>query len=164
MTIENGSDLIITLTLKDDKGNNLRVSTKPSFFVKVFTTDKNRYLEFDKSDVTVKSDSDQLYISADQLAVLESGVIAYSYGWGITDSNFGDNEYNRIRTVYTDYYFKNTGATSEPSNPINHQTIQQIKNRIADEVERATAVENSLSERIDAHSIRVEDNTLIITI
>lgn len=163
MIIERGSDLIITLSLKDDKGNNIRVSTKPSFFIKVFTTDKKKYLEYDKSDITVTNDADKLYISADQLEVMDSGVIAYSYGWGVTDTKFGDNEYNRIRTVYTDYYFKNDGTATEPSNPINHQTIQQIKNRIAEEVERATSVENSLSERIDAHTVTVKDGTLIIT-
>lgn len=163
MIIERGSDLIITLTLKDDKGSNIRVNTKPSFFIKVFTADKKKYLEYDKSDITTTNDNDKLYLSADQLEVLESGVIAYSYGWGVSDKNFGDNEYNRIRTVYTDYYFKNDGETTEPSNPINHQTIQQIKNRIAEEVDRATSVENSLSERIDAHTVTVKDGTLIIT-
>lgn len=163
MIIERGSDLIITLTLKDDKGNNIRVNTKPSFFIKVFTADKKKYLEYDKADITTTDEYDKLYLSSDQLEVLESGVIAYSYGWGVSDTNFGDNEYNRIRTVYTDYYFKNDGAATEPSNPINHQTIQQIKNKIAEEVERATSVENSLSERIDAHTVTVKDGTLIIT-
>jgi hypothetical protein len=65
MIIERGSDLIITLSLKDDKGNNIRVNTKPSFFIKVFTTDKKKYLEYDKSDITVTNDADKLYISAD---------------------------------------------------------------------------------------------------
>lgn len=163
MIIERGSDLIITLTLKDDKGGNIRVSTKPSFFVRVFTADKKQYLEYVKGDITTTNDYDKLYISADDLAVLESGVIAYSYGWGVIDANFGDNEYNRIRTVYTDYYFRNDGESIAASNPINYQTIQQIKNKIAEETERATTVENDLSERIDAHSVTIENGTLIIT-
>lgn len=158
MTIEKGNDLI--LLIKDERGNGIRVNNKSSFYIKVFTTDKNHYLEYGKLDVVEKNDYDTIYISAEDLATLESGVIAYTYGWGVTDANFEDGEYNKTKTIYTDFYFKNDGNTN---NPVNSSTADQLRKSIEQETKRATAAENSLSERINAHTVTVSDNTLYIT-
>lgn len=149
MTISKGSDLI--LKIKDDRGNGIRVSNKASFFIRVFTTDPSSYLEYGKEDVVERDDFDTLHIPADKLAELESGVVAYTYGWGVNDSNFDDGEYNRLKTVYTSIYFRNDESGANGTGSIGNLEIKDIKNTIAD-----------INERLNAHTVTVMDNTLII--
>ena len=94
MIIESGSDLLLILNLTDEKGNRIRVNTKSSFTIRVFTTDRKKYLEYSKSDVVTSNDYDKLYINSNELEVLESGVITYTYMYGVGDKNFNDGEYN----------------------------------------------------------------------
>lgn len=157
MIIENGSDLLLVLNLTDEKGNRIRVSTKNSFTIKVFTANRLRYLEFNKADIVTTNEYDKLYINSNDLQVLESGVIAYTYMYGTKDNNFNDGEYNNQKTVYTDYYFQNRGGSGIPSNPVDYQTIQNIKNSIKEETDRATAVEGSLFNKMDEHQTEVNN-------
>ena len=154
MIIEKGSDLV--LRIKDDKGNGIRVANKPSFFIKVFTSDKNTYLEYSKDEVVERNDFDTIAITADKLAELGSGVIAYTYGWGISDNTFEDGEYNKIKTIYTDFYFKNTDDnTREPSDSTtgNSWGLKDLMKEIQE-----------LKDRMDWHNIEVDNTTLKITI
>lgn len=146
MTIERGSDLV--LKIKDDRGNGIRVSNKASFYIRVFTADKNQYLEYHKNDIIERNDYDTVHLSSDALATLDSGVIAYTYGWGISDDNFNDGEYNKVKTVYTNYYFQNDEVV--PS--ISAGDVQILREKI-----------ESLTEKVEAHTVTVEGNTLIIT-
>lgn len=155
MIIENGSDLLLVLNLTDEKGNRIRVSSKSSFTIKVFTADSKQYLEYGKEDIITTNEYDKLYLNANELQVLESGVIAYTYMYGVTDKNFNDGEYNNQKTVYTDYYFKNTGASGGTVNPVDYKVIQQIKKSIKEETDRATAVEDSLFNKMENHQTEV---------
>lgn len=157
MIIESGSDLLLVLNLTDEKGNRIRVSSKSSFTIKVFTADRLKYLEYGKADIVSTNDYDKLYINSNELQVLESGVIAYTYMWGVGDKNFNDGEYNNQKTVYTDYYLQNRGGAGIPSNPVDYQTIQNIKNSIKEETDRATAVEGSLFNKMDEHQTEVNN-------
>ena len=65
MNITSGSDLI--LRIKDDKGNGIRVSNKASFFIKVFTTNPNNYIEYGKEDIVERNDYDTINIPANKL-------------------------------------------------------------------------------------------------
>lgn len=156
MIIENGSDLLLVLNLTDEKGNRIRVNTKNSFTIRVFTAERSNYLEYNKTDIVSTSDNDKLYLNSNELETLESGVIAYTYMYGIGDKNFNDGEYNNQKTVYTDYYYKNSGSSiGAPSNPVDYKVIQQLKDRIKDETDRATAVEGSLFNKMDEHQTEV---------
>lgn len=146
MNITSGSDLI--LRIKDDKGNGIRVSNKASFFIKVFTTNPNNYIEYGKEDIVERNDYDTINIPANKLQQLESGVIAYTYGWGMPDDNFEDGEYNILKTVYTNHYYQNNGTGGQVSN----LEIKDIRESIA-----------KINEKLNAHTVTVEDNTLIIT-
>ena len=157
MIIESGSDLLLVLNLTDEKGNRIRVASKSSFTIKVFTADRLKYLEYGKADIVTTNDYDKLYINSNELQVLESGVIAYTYMWGIGDKNFNDGEYNNQKTVYTDYYLQNRGGAGIPSNPVDYQTIQNIKNSIKEETDRATAVEGSLFNKMEEHQTEVNN-------
>lgn len=157
MIIESGSDLLLVLNLTDEKGNRIRVGSKSSFTIKVFTADRLKYLEYGKADIVTTNDYDKLYINSNELQVLESGVIAYTYMWGVGDKNFNDGEYNNQKTVYTDYYLQNRGGAGIPSNPVDYQTIQNIKNSIKEETDRATAVEGSLFNKMDEHQTEVNN-------
>lgn len=76
--------------------------------------------------------------------------------YGVGDKNFNDGEYNNQKTVYTDYYFKNSGSSiGAPSNPVDYKVIQQLKDRINDETDRATAVEGSLFNKMEEHQTEV---------
>lgn len=114
MIINRGDDLILRLHLKDDKGKRIRVEEKPSFYVKVFTSNKKNCLLYYKEQIKINENYDSIYISDEELAKLEAGVIAYIYGWGIADSNFDDMEYNRSQTTYTNFYFKNDEPLPTP--------------------------------------------------
>lgn len=156
MIIENGSDLLLVLNLTDEKGNRIRVNTKNSFTIRVFTAERSNYLEYNKTDIVSTSDNDKLYLNSNELETLESGVIAYTYMYGVGDKNFNDGEYNNQKTVYTDYYFKNSGCSiGTPSNPVDYKVIQQLKGSIKDETDRATAVEGSLFNKMDEHQTEV---------
>ena len=75
--------------------------------------------------------------------------------YGVTDKNFNDGEYNNQKTVYTDYYYKNTGCSGTPVNPVDYMVIQQIKKSIKEETDRATAVEDSLFNKMENHQTEV---------
>ena len=149
MIIEKGSDLI--LRIKDEKGNGIRVNNKSSFFIRVFTTDKSNYLEYGKEDVIERNDYDTIRIPADKLEQLDSGVIAYTYGWGISDDNFDDGEFNFLKTIYTSFYYNNQENSNNGG--IENKELKEIKESIA-----------NLSEQLNARTVTVQDNTLIITI
>lgn len=156
MIIENGSDLLLVLNLTDEKGNRIRVNTKNSFTIRVFTAERSNYLEYNKTDIVSTSDNDKLYLNSNELETLESGVIAYTYMYGVGDKNFNDGEYNNQKTVYTDYYYRNSGSSiGAPSNPVDYKVIQQLKDRIKEETDRATAVEGSLFNKMDEHQTEV---------
>lgn len=130
MIIQKGDDYILKLEIKDEKGCRINPKEKASFYVKVFTSNKSNYLQFNKNDVTICECgccNARLYIDALKLKSLESGVIAYTYGWGVSNDRFGDGEYNRSQTKYTDDYFKNDGYTPSipdtPSNPADNPYI-----------------------------------------
>ena len=145
MIIENGSDLLLVLNLTDEKGNRIIVNTKNSFTIRVFTVERSNYLEYNKTDIVSTSDNDKLYLNSNELETLESGVIAYTYMYGVDDKNFNDGEYNNQKTVYTDYYFKNSGCSiGTPSNPVDYKVIQQLKNSIKKETDRAKEAESKI--------------------
>lgn len=119
MIVEKGTDYILYLNLKDDNDTAIRVQDFVTFSVRVFTNDKKNYLLFNKNNVENKDDYDVIYIFADQLNVLHSGVIGYTYYYSVNDNNFTDDEeYNRNKTVYTNDYFRNISINTEPSNPV----------------------------------------------
>lgn len=150
MIVERGTDYILYLNLKDDDGAAMRVAECATFSIRVFTNDKKKYLLFDKNNVVNKGDYDCICISADQSEGLPSGVISYTYYYSINDSNFADDkQYNRNKTVYTEDYFMNDFLNTAPSNSVTLEAIKRVENLITDETNRATSVENQLSERID---------------
>lgn len=144
MIIENGSDLLLVLNLTDEKGNRIIVNTKNSFTIRVFTAERSNYLEYNKTDIVSTSDNDKLYLNSNELETLESGVIAYTYMYGVDDKNFNDGEYNNQKTVYTDYYFKNISNSAAPSNPVNYKVIEEIKDSIKQETDRAKEAESKI--------------------
>ena len=108
MIINKGSDLIIILHLEDINGDKIRVADTSSLLIKLFTTQKGQFLSFGKDDIVVDGEYDKLIVSSNMLDTLNCGVIAYTYSYGVYNSNFGDYEFNSNQTVYTDYYLKNT--------------------------------------------------------
>ena len=87
MIINNGDDYILKLKLKDERGNDINPKEKASFYVRVFTINKNKYIEFTQEDI-IGCDYDcfRIFVDSTKLASLESGVISYIYGWGVSNN------------------------------------------------------------------------------
>ena len=96
-----------------------------SITVQIDGEDEVGYLEFDNLLKCVENkEFDVIYIFADQLNVLHSGVIGYTYYYSVNDNNFTDDEeYNRNKTVYTNDYFRNISINTDPSNPVKELDI-----------------------------------------
>ena len=118
MIIDKGSDLILRLELEDIKGQPLRVADTTSFTLKVFTTDEGNFIQFEKDEIIVEDDTDKIVLTASVLERLNSGVIAYSYSYGINNEYFQDQEYNKKKIVYTNFYYRNTIIPITPDNTI----------------------------------------------
>ena len=138
MIIQKGSDLIINLVQTAD-------------LVRIFTTDESKCIE--KRNVT----DIQLHIESDELAKLASGVIAYSYYYHVADDDFSDRKYNKIDTVYTDYYYRdgdeqgvlNSDVTVTPT------IIDYLDKRLAQ-------LEDQIQNADKLYDIQVVGNTLVI--
>lgn len=154
MIIQKGSDLIINLVQTAD-------------LVRIFTTDESKCIE--KRNVT----DIQLHIESDELAKLASGVIAYSYYYCVADDDFSDRKYNKIDTVYTDYYYRdgdeqgvlNSDVTPTVTDYLDKKLAQledQIKN--AGKINEVQVVGNTLviDKIADIDAVQVVDNTLVI--
>ena len=116
MIVNNGDDLTLTIS-----------STEKITKVKVFTANPNKYILI--KEFTKVNDGYNLYISADQLDNLESGVIAYIYYWEKEDGNYEDGQYNQSDTVYTDYYYK---TDVEPGAPQRYELREYVDDQIKD--------------------------------
>ena len=154
MIIQKGSDLIINLVQTAD-------------LVRIFTTDESKYIE--KRNVT----DIQLHVESDELAKLASGVIAYSYYYYVADDDFSDRKYNKIDTVYTDYYYRdgdeqgvlNSDVTPTVTDYLDKKLAQledQIKN--AGKINEVQVVGNTLviDKVADIDAVQVVVNTLVI--
>ena len=154
MIIQKGSDLIINLVQTAD-------------LVRIFTTDESKCIE--KRNVT----DIQLHIESDELAKLASGVIAYSYYYCVADDDFSDRKYNKIDTVYTDYYYRdgdeqgvlNSDVTPTVTDYLDKKIAQledQIKN--TGNINNIKVVGNTLviDKKVDEDYVQVVDNTLAI--
>lgn len=154
MVIKKGNDLILDLA----------VDIADISMIKVYTTDINKCIE--KTDIS----STKLYISADELANLNSGVISYDVYRNVAELKFDDGTYNNIFTVYTDYYYLDTdenGAQHKKAETVEEyvdkkidgfeQEIEDKTKEIADsvdakikvETDRATEKENSLQTEVN---------------
>ena len=126
MVVNNGDDLTLTISTKEN-------ITK----VKVFTANPNKYILI--KEFTKVNDGYNLYISADQLDNLESGVIAYIYYWEKADEKYEDGQYNQSDTVYTDYYYK---TDVEPDAPQRYELREYVDDQIKE-------VQDKLQKEID---------------
>ena len=67
------------------------------------------------------------------------------------DNNFEDGEYNTLKTVYTNYYYQNNGDNGS-GGQVSNLEMKDIRESIA-----------KINEKLNAHTVTVQDNTLIIT-
>ena len=154
MIIQKGSDLIINLVQTAD-------------LVRIFTTDESKYIE--KRNVT----DIQLHIESDELAKLASGVIAYSYYYYVADDDFSDRKYNKIDTVYTDCYYRDSDEQGVLNSDVTPTVTDYLDKKLAqleDQIKNAgklydiQVVGNTLviNKVTDTDAVQVVDNTLVI--
>ena len=126
MNINNESDLILILQIKDKK-QTLRASQCIYLKVRVFTTDERYGLIFTKTDIETKDDKDLIVIGRDDLEKLESGVVRYI----VEFKTMTDVDYQKSQVVVTDFYFANDAVDFDhPENIINYKTIERLKEAI----------------------------------
>ena len=134
MIIQKGSDLIINLVQTAD-------------LVRIFTTDESKCIE--KRNVT----DIQLHIESDELAKLASGVIAYSYYYCVADDDFSDRKYNKIDTVYTDYYYRDGDEQGVLNSDVTPTVTDYLDKKLApleDQIKNAGKVDDV---QVDGNSI-----------
>ena len=136
MIIQKGSDLIINLVQTAD-------------LVRIFTTDESKCIE--KRNVT----DIQLHIESDELAKLASGVIAYSYYYRVADDDFSDRKYNKIDTVYTDYYYKDGDEYGVLNSDVTPTITDYLDKKIAQ-------LEDLIQNTGKVYDVQVVGNTLVI--
>lgn len=137
MIIQKGSDLIINLVQTAD-------------LVRIFTTDESKCIE--KRNVT----DIQLHIESDELAKLASGVIAYSYYYCVADDDdFSDRKYNKIDTVYTDYYYRDDDEYGVLNSDVTPTVIDYLDKKLAQ-------LEDQIKNADKLYDIQVVGNTLVI--
>lgn len=134
MIIQKGSDLIINLVQTAD-------------LVRIFTTDESKCIE--KRNVT----DIQLHIESDELAKLASGVIAYSYYYYVADDDFSDRKYNKIDTVYTDYYYRDGDEQGVLNSDVTPTVTDYLDKKLApleDQIKNAGKIDDV---QVDGNSI-----------
>lgn len=134
MIIQKGSDLIINLVQTAD-------------LVRIFTTDESKCIE--KRNVT----DTQLHIESDELAKLASGVIAYSYYYCVADDDFSDRKYNKIDTVYTDYYYRDGDEQGVLNSDVTPTVTDYLDKKLApleDQIKNAGKIDDV---QVDGNSI-----------
>lgn len=136
MIIQKGSDLIINLVQTAD-------------LVRIFTTDESKCIE--KRNVT----DTQLHIESDELAKLASGVIAYSYYYHVADDDFSDRKYNKIDTVYTDYYYRDGDEQGVLNSDVTPTVTDYLDKKLAQ-------LEDQIKNAGKLYDIQVVGNTLVI--
>ena len=136
MIIQKGSDLIINLVQTAD-------------LVRIFTTDESKCIE--KRNVT----DIQLHIESDELAKLASGVIAYSYYYCVADDDFSDRKYNKIDTVYTDYYYRDGDEQGVLNSDVTPTVTDYLDKKLAQ-------LEDQIKNAGKLYDIQVVGNTLVI--
>lgn len=136
MIIQKGSDLIINLVQTAD-------------LVRIFTTDESKCIE--KRNVT----DIQLHIESDELAKLASGVIAYSYYYCVADDDFSDRKYNKIDTVYTDYYYRDGDEQGVLNSDVTPTVTDYLDKKLAQ-------FEDQIKNAGKINEVQVVGNTLVI--
>ena len=133
-TSHNDLDLLIKM---EHHGRPIRVADCVRFAVKVWTQNPNNFLFFTARDVIKDHRFDRLVIPGYQMTALESGVVVYEYSYSLTDRHFKPFEghpHDHRNRVVTDQYWKNCNLNQTPSNPVNYQTLNHLRDLIEQEV------------------------------
>ena len=132
------ADLKLPIELYDLDGEQVRVSDLKNLTVKVYTTDPS--VAINKSIFTSDQDHDYVYLNASDFTNLKSGVIAYTYSFGVRDDEFDDNIYDAGGTVYTDYYYKD--CTENGAHSTKKTRVEELQEYIDSLEARIKALEN----------------------
>lgn len=136
MEFSNHNDLDLVLQL-EHHGRPIRVADCTRFAVRVWTQNPQNFLLFTPRDVIKDDRRDRLVIPGYQMAALESGVVVYEYSYSLNDRHFKPFEghpHDHRNRVVTDMYWKNCNLNQVPSNPVNYQTLNHLRNLIEQEV------------------------------
>lgn len=106
-----GSDLLISLILKDAEGTPYRIGTTNEFTIRFFTTDPDTYIGGSYSageytGIIAEEDADYITLNAIDLEKLEDGILNYVYHIRVANSNFKDGFYDEVIKGQTNLYLK----------------------------------------------------------
>lgn len=136
MEFSNHNDLDLMLQL-EHHGRPIRVADCTRFAVRVWTQNPHNFLLFTPRDIIKDDRRDRLVIPGYQMAALESGVVVYEYSYSLNDRHFKPFEghpHDHRNRVVTDMYWKNCNLNQTPSNPVNYQTLNHLRDLIEQEV------------------------------
>lgn len=175
MKFSPNDDVVLVLKITDERGKRIRVKDINDIKIKVYTQSPDKFLHYTQRDIKQKSDVDMLAIPDFEMSALPSGVVTYEYRYNTWDKDFNhsDRKHDRSGVVVTDIYWKNKNISEQPSNPINYQSLEYIKDLIDKEenarkradkeindylkVNYNEALENETNERITQDSLLEND-------
>ena len=175
MKFSPNDDVVLVLKITDERGKKIRVKDINDIKIKVYTQSPDKFLHYTQRDIKQKPEADMLCIPDFEMEALPSGVITYEYRYNTWDKDFNhsDRKHDRSRVVVTDIYWKNKNISEQPSNPINYQSLEYIKDLIDKEenarkradkeindflkVNYNEALENETNERITQDSLLEND-------
>ena len=109
--ITKGSDILLSLKLKDANDLPYRIWDLEEFRMKIYTTNPHNFIEVTYKDdvftgIVTNDDADFVVLNSDDLIKLDDGVICYQYHIKFTDENFKDQSYDEVITGQTNLYLK----------------------------------------------------------
>ena len=160
MIITNDERLILCLEMTDNK-EPFRASECESLSIKVFTTDKNKFVKFNLDDVKIKEDCDEIEVSPLYLSALPSGVLCYQYTYKLDGSH-----YKKVNEKATDFYLKNTSSQDLPYDSeegitaVGKGEFERFKNQTNETIEEINESITMLAD-ISENKVNVEDNSVV---
>ncbi len=106
-----GSDLLFDLKLTDANGELFRIKTLKEFNIIFYTTTKDISIECSYVDsvytgIIEGDEIDSVVLNSSDLALMEDGILKYTYQLKVDNSKFSDNTYDETVTIQTTIYLK----------------------------------------------------------
>ena len=109
--ITKGSDILLSLKLKDANNLPYRIWDLEEFRMKIYTTNPHNFIEVTYIDdvftgIVTDENNDYVTLNSGDLVKLDDGVLNYQYHIKFADENFKDGCYDEIITGQTNLYLK----------------------------------------------------------
>lgn len=135
------------------------------FIIRFYTVDKTKAIVRTSDDVIVENGKRYIKLNWSTLKYLETGILNYEVNNLDSDADYDDGVYNSTFTRTTYYYLYTDSNVIEDGDSELTLKINDLSDRLNEEIARAKASEKANSDKIDneANNRESADSTLIAT-